>query len=303
MCQKRKKVVIYGAKVWGRRLALRLYELGSDFYCFIDRNHEQYKDGLYNKPVYSPEWLLDNGRDFYVVIAASNVFGSFDSITNYLLDNHFPQEQIINRLNKLNHAVFEGTICEQYFEFMEFYRLNTAFLDCGGYDGYTSSAFARYTKNQYSKIVIFEPDARNMILCEQSMKQLQLHDLELIQAGCSDEEGNISFESGLQGMSHCTRGDSTNKTEIVKIVRIDDIVNDLEVGMIKMDIEGMEMEALKGAEKTIKRDRPLLAICVYHKPGDTLEIMEYLHNIVPEYHYRLRHYSEDASETVLYAMT
>lgn len=74
------------------------------------------------------------------------------------------------------------------------------------------------------------------------------------------------------------------------------------VTFIKMDVEGAELEALKGAEATIKRDKPRCAICVYHKPEDIDTITEYLHKLVPEYKFYMRHYSLCDYETVLYAV-
>jgi len=71
--------------------------------------------------------------------------------------------------------------------------------------------------------------------------------------------------------------------------------------MIKMDIEGAEFDALHGAEKTIRRDRPLLAVSVYHRQGDTLAIMDYLNSIVLEYRFWMRHYGLLQCDTVLYA--
>lgn len=71
---------------------------------------------------------------------------------------------------------------------------------------------------------------------------------------------------------------------------------------IKMDIEGAELEALHGCRDTIIKYRPKLAICVYHKPEDIIEIPSYIHEIVPEYKLYLRHHSKDLSETVLYAL-
>lgn len=52
---------------------------------------------------------------------------------------------------------------------------------------------------------------------------------------------------------------------------------------IKMDIEGSELEALKGAEKLIRERKPSLAICVYQKENDVIEIPFYLKSLVPEY--------------------
>ena len=72
--------------------------------------------------------------------------------------------------------------------------------------------------------------------------------------------------------------------------------------MIKMDIEGAELDALYGAKNTIRKYKPLLAICVYHKREDMLTIPQYIKSIVPEYRFFLRAYEKTATELVLYAV-
>lgn len=69
-----------------------------------------------------------------------------------------------------------------------------------------------------------------------------------------------------------------------------------------MDIEGSELEALKGSREIIKRCRPKLEICVYHKKEDLVEIPAFIKELVPEYKLYVRHYSNNAGETVLYAV-
>lgn len=69
-----------------------------------------------------------------------------------------------------------------------------------------------------------------------------------------------------------------------------------------MDIEGSELKALKGAEKTIRENKPRLAICIYHKRMDLIEIAAYLLKLVPEYRFYIRHYWSNMWETVLYAL-
>jgi len=69
-----------------------------------------------------------------------------------------------------------------------------------------------------------------------------------------------------------------------------------------MDVEGTELEVLKGSEATIKRYRPKLAISVYHKPMDYIDIPLYIKSLVPEYKMYLRHYTSFDGDTVLYAV-
>ena len=90
---------------------------------------------------------------------------------------------------------------------------------------------------------------------------------------------------------------------VIPVVAIDDTMdlND-KVTMIKMDIEGSELEALKGAKKTIQRDKPKLAICIYHKPEDVIEILEYILSLHDDYKLYIRHYQMSPCETIVYAL-
>jgi hypothetical protein len=72
---------------------------------------------------------------------------------------------------------------------------------------------------------------------------------------------------------------------------------------IKMDIEGAELETLKGAEQTIRRFRPKLAICLYHRPEDFVTIPRFLDRVLPQYQFAIGHFTIHAEETVLYAWT
>ena len=87
-----------------------------------------------------------------------------------------------------------------------------------------------------------------------------------------------------------------------EIVRMDDHLQGEDVSFIKMDIEGAERAALRGAEQLIRRCRPDLAICVYHSISDLFEIPLYIHSIVPEYCLYLRHHTPVFCETVCYAV-
>ena len=70
---------------------------------------------------------------------------------------------------------------------------------------------------------------------------------------------------------------------------------------IKMDIEGAERKTIEGAENIIKKYRPKLAICVYHRADDIFEIPLAIKKLVPEYKLYLRQHSNSLLDTVLYA--
>jgi hypothetical protein len=85
-------------------------------------------------------------------------------------------------------------------------------------------------------------------------------------------------------------------------VDIDSIEECKNATFIKMDIEGAEWDALHGARETIVRNKPQLAICLYHSDEDMIRLVEYVHSLVPEYKLYIRHHSRSDVETVLYAI-
>lgn len=83
---------------------------------------------------------------------------------------------------------------------------------------------------------------------------------------------------------------------------LDDVLADQRVTFLKMDIEGAEMEALRGAEHIIRAQAPKLAISVYHRRDDVWKIPMLLLSYQPAYRFYLRVYSFTGNDTVLYAI-
>jgi FkbM family methyltransferase len=90
----------------------------------------------------------------------------------------------------------------------------------------------------------------------------------------------------------------------LQVTSIDDFVGDVDkkIDFIKMDIEGAELSVLEGAMKTIRKDRPQLAISIYHTDEHFYKVPLYLKEKLSDYVFRLAHYDCNWCETVLYAI-
>lgn len=168
------------------------------------------------------------------------------------------------------------------------------FVDCGGYIGDTVLEFLKFTQGTYKKIYYFEPSIALYNKARDNLKDVQ--DVSFTSAGVGEKTGTLQF-TGEGDTGHI----DDSGTEKVDIVTLDETVTDRPT-FIKMDIEGAELSALKGASKIIRENRPKLAICVYHKPEDLFEILELIDSWQLNYKYYFRHYTKGLSGTILYCI-
>lgn len=87
---------------------------------------------------------------------------------------------------------------------------------------------------------------------------------------------------------------------------IDQLVSEQQidrVDFIKMDIEGAELNALKGAEAVIRKFKPTLAIALYHRVEDFYQIPGWINNLGLGYHFYIGHYTIHQEETILFCRT
>ncbi len=90
----------------------------------------------------------------------------------------------------------------------------------------------------------------------------------------------------------------------VQTITIDDFVEQqglLRVDLIKLDVEGAELSALKGSEQVLHRFRPKLAIAVYHNLLDLAVIPQYLNGLGLGYKFYISHFTLHLEETILFA--
>ena len=168
------------------------------------------------------------------------------------------------------------------------------FIDIGAYTGDTVSELANYTANHYKKIISFEPDQRNFEDLKNNTSKY--HDVVIYPYATGNQNCEVSFADNA-GMGSAV---SSNGGSTVKMVRLDDFIDDIPT-LIKMDVEGAELETLKGSENILKKYHPKLIVCIYHKVEDLYTIPNYLKTIVPEYRLMVRQQGTGIFETLLYA--
>ena len=112
-----------------------------------------------------------------------------------------------------------------------------------------------------------------------------------------DKQLSLGFAGDYSKTSRLAADDGN---EIVELDTIDNVLNGRKATFIKMDIEGAEYQALLGAKETIRKYRPRMALSIYHKPQDIIEIPSLLLKCDVEYKYALRQYSSTGDETILY---
>lgn len=175
-------------------------------------------------------------------------------------------------------------------------------VDCGAFDGDSIRMFLDKTSGAFRRIYAFEPDPSNRTVLESYLSTLPASDrarISVLPFGVGDSNGAASFDgSGTAG----SRMTATGGTDVVECRRLDDMLDDVPVTFIKMDIEGAEPGALRGASGTIRRTRPILAVCAYHKCEHLWTLPVIMSVALPAYRIFLRRYAEECWETVYYAV-
>ena len=177
-------------------------------------------------------------------------------------------------------------------------------VELGAYDGQTLLEFISRCPDCRGAYC-FEPDVKLLPGLERIKEQQaeQGKQVYVIPKGAWDCETvlDLSSEGTEEGRTHVLSDDAKEHGYAIETSTVDKEVKE-PISFMKMDIEGAELRALHGAEKQIRTNRPKLAVCVYHKNEDILEIWNYLRELVPEYRFYLRHHTTAGAETVLYAL-
>lgn len=331
-------LVLFGAGSWGKYYLTSIEKIFEKV-IFCDNNPRLQGELYESVPVISFTELKENYKDSYITITSFDYYeeileqllqngmahqllsplngylaGDFAAYHTMISNNEMifneafdaltdleSKEIFYDRINycvtgKREFLIPKRSKCAQYFESgIVSLSSNEIFIDGGAYIGDTVEEFLSQTSSNFEKIISFEPEESKIKVFEEKFKSFSK--IQLIKKGLWSESTTLQFSPGQDGASSI----SNEGSHKIAVTSIDDTLQGSPVSYIKLDIEGAELEALKGAAESIKKHKPRLAVCVYHKPMDLVDIPVFLKRLVPEYNIYLRHYNIDMFETVCYA--
>lgn len=333
-------IFIFGAGAAGKLIAQDLAEFDIPVYRFVDNDTKKAGGQLEGIPIISFRELINEKNPKKIIIGTvayhSEVvnqclnggvpeneicFADFlhyadKKVTRkYLLQNTDAIAQIYAHCaDKESKELFIGNLLYQFNRDRRHYQGNLTplasqyyepgimkfcdhevYFDCGAKDGDTATKFHELMHGDYKKIYAFEPDKENYSLLQENIHGLSK--IEAVNAGVGESEMELAFDGSKGG--HSAFHDYGKVR--AKIIPLDYYFNEHPT-LIKMDIEGFELSALRGAKKILQNDRPKLAICVYHKPCDLVELPKYILEQCPDYKIFFRLYRDFGHDMVCYCI-
>lgn len=182
------------------------------------------------------------------------------------------------------------------------------FVDAGAYIGDTAASASeacRQAGKPIDFIASFEPDLKNIEKLSQEIERQKNLSPEakyfVYTSGVWSENNILTFSN--EGNSSSTITAEKKESDIsIAVNSLDSVLFGAAPNFIKMDIEGAESDAILGAKKIIQTYKPVLAICIYHKPEDLWELPLLIHSIEPSYDMSIRVHGHTGLSTVLYCL-
>ena len=178
------------------------------------------------------------------------------------------------------------------------YVQNKIFIDGGACHGDSTLAFQQYKPK---KVVAFDISERNAQKYRDVMRKNHIPEEKavLILKGLGERHEEFSFSDDAFGSTTLMKT-GNNKATIIPLDSCTEI--DGTVGLIKLDLEGFGYRAVKGMIETIKSNRPVLAIAVYHNEEELFGIKPLLESLNLNYKFEFKPCGfNDINEMTLFA--
>ena len=216
----------------------------------------------------------DKIKKAYDALSDENSKNAYAAIVNYKLTGDMTYLiHTYSEKDELYHEIDKGNI--------------RSIIDAGAYNGDTLKEAIEYFPH-LSDVTAIEPDSKNFKKLEKYVFELLgTHTVRTINAAVWSKSGSGELSSsGNRNSSISSTSSYKHKDTEVSLVSIDSL--GLAPDYIKYDVEGAEMEALIGSDRTILDYRPTLLVSLYHRSGDIFEIVNYLKEKYPFYRMELR---------------
>lgn len=285
--------------IWG---TLKLNRMGLYFQQFMDLGCSDVISFHHIFWAYPDEFL-----PHYALEAPSCLLQSKESIKKAyaLMADHYSRRQFIDQI--IMRLEFNLTHLSDPVDHAHYFpndirplRNDEIFVDCGAFTGDTLEEFLRQTKGVFGKYIAFEPDLLNFQKLERhcySVHSFSRAEVEIHHAAVGMKSGKVNISN--QGLPSTKIGYGSSE---VNLLCLDDVLGNVVPTVIKMDIEGSELDALQGAKNTIRRCLPALAISAYHLQDHMWSIPLLIHELDPSYKIYLRPQEYQGWELVCYAI-
>ena len=183
------------------------------------------------------------------------------------------------------HAFIDLGLSDDDIKFLE----NKDIIDAGAFTGDTSLPLSKITnRNVYA----FEPFEESFELLKRNINDNQIKNIQPVNQSLGNLNGERTlYLSGenVQGITSDANMRNYDNELKVQETTLDKFVedNNLNVGLITIDVEGAEMDLLNGALNTIKNQKPILHISIYHKASDFFEIIPWIANLELDYEFKI----------------
>lgn len=183
------------------------------------------------------------------------------------------------------HSFIDNGLTDEDKEFLK----DKDIIDAGAYIGDSTLPLSKITK---ANVYGFEPFTESYNKLKQNIELNNIKNIVPVNASLSDVNGEISlYLSGdnHQGITNDSTLSQYDKELVVQSRTIDSYVeeNNLNVGFIKVDVEGAEQDLLKGAINTIRTQKPILFLSIYHKPDDFFTIKPWIESLDLGYEFKI----------------
>ena len=257
-------------------------------YTYFRRCYELFRDEKYNLPACS---------DVYLMLEKKT---EIEQVYNMLSDDMAKDTFLkLLKFRLLSDTINIPTFPEKgmYFEYDLFPQIpDEVFVDCGACGGSSLIEFLEYNNHHFKGYYGIEPDLTNYSRLEDFIAKLDAKEqqkMRICNAAAYEHANGANFYI-LNGPGSFQADCGSH---FIKTVKIDDILKEEKASYIKMNIEGSEISALKGAEYQIKHYHPRLAIMGYHKTSDFWEVPTLIKTYCENYKLSLRSYMRNVAFT------